>query len=37
MKYPQIKAYYKTVELTRTVFSPSGKYVAFGFDLHNNE
>lgn len=37
MKYSLIRNYYKTVELTRTVFSPCGNYLAFGFDLHNNE
>lgn len=37
MKIPLIKKYYKTVELVRTVFSPCSKYVAFGYDLHNNE
>lgn len=37
MKYSRIRAYYKTVELIRTVFSPNSKYIAFGFDLHNNE
>ena len=37
MKYPSIRSYYKTVELTRTVFSNDNKYIAFGIDLKNNE
>lgn len=37
MKYAQIRNYYKTVELTRTVFSSKSKYIGFGVDLHNNE
>lgn len=37
MQYSQINRYHKTVELLRTSFSPSHRYVAFGVDLKNNE
>ena len=37
MKYPKLKKYSETIELTSMVFSPCHKYVAFGLDLHNNE
>jgi protease II len=37
MKYAEIKKYYNTVELIKTAISPDSKYIAFGFDLHNNE
>ena len=37
MKYQLIKQNYNTVQLTKTAFSPSHRYMAFGFDLLNNE
>lgn len=37
MQYSQINRYHNTVELLRTSFSPSHRYVAFGVDLKNNE
>jgi protease II len=37
MQYPQISRHYKTIELLKTSFSPSHRYIAFGVDLKNNE
>ena len=37
MQYSTIKEHSKTVELKKTSFSHSHKYVAFGVDLYNDE
>jgi len=37
MQYPIISRHWKTVELLKTSFSPSHRYVGFGVDLKNNE
>lgn len=37
MQYYSLKKHYKTIELMRTAFSDSHRYLAFGFDLNNNE
>ena len=36
MQYHQINRYYKTVELLRTSFSPSHRYIGFGVDIRND-
>ena len=37
MKHQLLRQNHNTVQLTKTVFSPSHRYLAFGFDLLNNE
>jgi hypothetical protein len=36
MQYYSLKKHYKTIELMRTAFSDSHRYIAFGYDLQNN-
>jgi protease II len=38
MAYPSLRKHHESIELKRTNFSSqSHRYVAFGFDLHNDE
>ena len=37
MKYSSLKQHYNTVTLLKIAFSPSHRYLAFGFDLLNDE
>lgn len=37
MEIPQLKKYFKTVELVKTCFNDSQSIMGFGCDLHNNE
>jgi protease II len=37
MQYYSLKKFYKTIELVKTSFSQSHRYIAFGYDLNNNE
>jgi hypothetical protein len=36
MQIPQLRKYYKTVELVRVCFNDSQTVLGFGYDLHNN-